>query len=102
MVPEDSGPAKHQKTTSGKLDRSDSGKYQDNRRGGSATASVMVPKNKACAPFAAAESIAIAFGRMSSTNECGSGENTGKRSEFEMLHQKWIHWHAWKNVAGVG
>ena len=57
---------------------------------------------KACAPFAAAEGIAIAFGRMSSTDECGSGEITGRRSEFEMLHQKWLHWHAWKNVAGVG
>ena len=56
----------------------------------------------ACAPFAAAEGISIAFGRMSSTDECGSGENTGRRSEFEMLHQKWPHWHAWKSVAGVG
>ena len=59
-------------------------------------------KKKACAPFTAAEGIAIAFGRMSSTDECGSGEITGRRSEFEMLHQKWLHWHAWKNVAGVG
>ena len=56
----------------------------------------------ACAPFVAAEGISIAFGRVSSTDECGSGENTGRRSEFEMLHQKWPHWHAWKCVAGVG
>ena len=58
--------------------------------------------NKACAPFAAAEGIAIAFGRMSSTDECGSGEITGRRSEFEMLHQKSLYWRAWQNVAGVG
>ena len=36
----------------------------------------------------------IAFGRMSSTDECGSGESTGRRSELEMLQQKWPHWHA--------
>ena len=59
--------------------------------------------SETCAPLAAAaEGISFAFGRMSSTDECGSGENTGRRSEFEMLHQKWPHWHAWKSVAGMG
>ena len=43
--------------------------------------------NKACTPFAAAQGIAFAFGRTSNTDECGMGENTGRRSESEMLHE---------------